>query len=109
MGKGDILFLYVNSGIVAVATVESDGFESHENLWPDKTYPYRFRIMISEKISSPQNFLISPARKLLYEAFGSGWGYKFMYSPRPIPGEIADQILRDIGFNLASRLNEQQG
>lgn len=109
VSKGDVLFLYVNSAIVAVAKVESSGFESNETIWVDKVYPFRYQISVCEIIKSPQNFLTTPSRDLLYSSFGSGWGYKFMYSPRPIPGNIADQILNDLGFRAAQLLNKQQG
>ena len=94
IADGDCLFMYVNSQIHALVKVVGNSFQSSERVWPNKLYPFRLKIEVLEIFSPPLDFLSSPCRDDLYEEFGKGWGYQFLYSPKPIPKKSVAKLLK---------------
>lgn len=96
--KGSNVFLHCDGQILAVAKVSSDYFFSNQKIWEDKVYPHRFRISDIVMLKTPIKLVNGIYNVELRKRYGTGWAYKFLFSPKPLPEDISNQILSEIGF-----------
>ena len=90
---GATVFLHCNGLIWGSAKVSSDYFSSSAPLWDDKLYPHRFRISDVKLASEPVELCDGVINVQLRKQYGTGWAYKFIFSPKPLPNDIADLII----------------
>jgi hypothetical protein len=93
---GATIFLHCDAKIWATARVEGDYFYSENRIWPDKVYPHRFKIAILKFAKQPVALSDGVINTKFRERFGAGWAYRFIFSPKPIPADIAQLILKRI-------------
>ena len=106
LAKGSIIFLHCESKIWAIAKVSSDYFFNSEPIWQDKTYPHRFHISDVEILNEPVELTNGVYNVELRKRFGTGWAYKFLFSPKPLPTDIAETLLKDLKLQIARRPNQ---
>lgn len=87
------IFLHCNAMIWGIAKISSSYFYSEEKIWEDKIYPHRFKISNIELFSQPIPLSDGIINKAFREQFGTGWAYKFIFTPKPVPSDIAALIL----------------
>jgi hypothetical protein len=87
------IFLHCKAMIWGCAKVSSDYFYSETELWEDKTYPHRFKISDIKLLDNPIPLSDGTINKAFKEQYGTGWAYKFIFTPKPVPKEIASLIL----------------
>lgn len=92
--RNSTIFLHCNSMIWGTATVSSDYFYSEEKIWDDKIYPHRFNISKPQLLKDPVPLSDGVINKAFREQFGSGWAYRFIFSPKPIPANIVSLITK---------------
>ncbi len=89
---GNIALLHWKGYIWGYASISSKYFFSEEPIWKDKLYPHRFCIsnlfLTKEPFSLSNGIYNSELRK----AHGTGWAYKFIFSPKPLPKNIGEDI-----------------
>ena len=93
---GATVFLHCNGMIWATAKVDSDYFFSEIQTWTDKIYPHRFKIADIKFAKSPVQLSDGVINAKFREGFGSGWAYRFIFSPKPVPPDIAQLINNSI-------------
>lgn len=89
---GATIFLHCDAKIWAVAKVEGDYFFSESRIWPDKTYPHRFKISLLKFAKRPILLSDGVINIKFRERYGAGWAYRFIFSPKPVPEDIAQII-----------------
>lgn len=94
------IFLHCNAMIWGTATVESNYFYSEAKIWDDKTYPHRFKISNVRMLKEPIPLSDGKINKAFRDQFGSGWAYKFIFSPKPVPADIARLILASMNTKI---------
>lgn len=87
------IFLHCNAMIWGLAKVSSDYFYSDVKIWEDKIYPHRFKISNISLFNQPIPLSDGIINKAFRDQFGTGWAYKFIFTPKPIPSDIATLIL----------------
>lgn len=95
--KGSIVFFHCSGQVWGKAKVVSEAITNHEPIWGDKVYPYRFRIDQVSMLESPYGLSGSKEASILREEFGSGWAYKFIFVPKPLPVEVGQLLLTKFG------------
>jgi len=93
---GATVFLHCDAKIWAVAKVEGDYFFSETRIWPDKIYPHRFKVSLLKFVKHPIELSDGVINAKFRERFGAGWAYRFLFSPKPIPTDIAQIIAKRI-------------
>jgi hypothetical protein len=88
---GDKIFLYCSSTVYGIGTV-GDQYVSDLKLWKDSLYPYRAKLKNLYYFDGGFDFTGSEFRDQLYEEFGRGWGYKFLYNHRELPEELGKNL-----------------
>lgn len=86
------LFLHCKSQIWGIARVTSKYIYSEQLIWNDRLYPHRFKIEPVFLTNDPLNLISANVNLELRKRFGSAWAYKFIFSPMPLPSDIADLI-----------------
>ncbi|MCC6278727.1 MAG: hypothetical protein IT289_12495 [Oligoflexia bacterium] len=89
---GSVVFLHCVGMIWATAKVESEYFYSEEEIWSDKKYPHRFKITITKFVKAPVLLSDGNINTKIREQYGRGWAYRFIFSPKPLPLDIAQLI-----------------
>lgn len=93
---GATVFLHCEARIWGIANVTGPYFFSEIPIWSDKTYPHRFKIELLKVLSDPIELSDGIINAEFRKSFGSGWAYRFIFSPKPIPDGIAKLILEKI-------------
>jgi len=96
LSNNPTIFLHCNAMIWGTAAVASNYFYSEEKIWEDKTYPHRFKISNVKMLNEPIPLCDGKINKAFRDQFGSGWAYKFIFSPKPLPVDITRLILCSI-------------
>ena len=90
------IFLHCDKKIWATAQIQDDYFFSEEIIWKDKIYPQRFKIhnckMLKTAIELNDGVINAEFRKIS----GPSWAYRYLFSPKEIPNNIANLILEKI-------------
>lgn len=94
--KGSTIFLYCESQILGQAKVSSDYFHDQTPIWEDKVYPHRFRIEQIQIFERPVSLVNGVYNQELRKRYGTGWAYKFIFSPKPLPEDVAKQISAEL-------------
>lgn len=102
LSLGDVVLFYLNSSIFAKAEITSQSFTSAENVWPDNSYPFRYKIGNITKFQIPFRFIGTEAHRLIRNEFGTGWGYKFLYFPKELPDATAKVLMDEIEVHVNS-------
>ena len=89
---GATVFLHCNGMIWATARVNSGYFFSENRIWSDKIYPHRFKISLIKFAKIPIKLSDGTINVKFRERFGAGWAYRFIFSPKPVPPDIAQLI-----------------
>ena len=95
MSKGSTIFLHCESKIWATAQISSDYFFSESEIWTDKKYPHRFRIDGLRVLTQPIELTNGHYNVELRKRYGTGWAYSFLFSPKPIPNDIALELVSE--------------
>jgi predicted RNA-binding protein len=90
--NGSTIFLHCKSRIWATAEVTSDYFYSEEPIWKDKFYPHRFKFHNCKLLSVPVELSDGGINTAFRKTYGSAWAYRFLFSPKAIPQNIAKLI-----------------
>lgn len=93
--SGSVIFLHYNSYLWAKTKVSSDYFISKQTVWLDNLYPNRFQIDEIILTDDPVCLTNGIYNRRLREQFGVGWAYKFLFTPKPLPQEVALKIHSD--------------
>ena len=93
IASDSILFLHCKGSILATAHVSGPYQFSKSEIWTNKTYPHRFPVRISRFLSSPVQLCDGVLNVELKKRFGTGWAYKFLFSPKPVPADIGRKLL----------------
>lgn len=101
ISKGAQVFLHCNGKIWGKAKVCSEYFFDQTDIWQDKVYPHRYKITDIKLTSDPIELVNGYYNTSLRADYGTGWAYKFLFSPKPLP----DQIGSEIDSDLANRSN----
>ena len=104
--KGATIFLHCKSVLWGIGMVDSDYFYEEEEIWRDKTYPHRFSIKLCHLAKEPVTMCDGWYNVRLRESFGTGWAYKFIFAPKPLPGDIAADLHRDLAMQSAFSARE---
>lgn len=91
--NGAVIFLHCKGKIWATGQISSVYYFSDEPIWQDKTYPHRFNFQIRKILESPVTINDGTINVLLKKSYGVGWAFRFIFTPRPIPQNIAELIL----------------
>lgn len=94
--KDNIIFLHCRSVIWGSARVSSKYFYDENQIWPDKIYPHRFEIDDILLLYDPIVLSNGDYNVRLKERYGTGWAYKFIFSPKPLPDDIATDIHEEV-------------
>ena len=96
--KDSTVLLHCQGKIWAVTKVTSDCFEEKTPIWEDKLYPFRFKIKLNELLHPPVDIKEKGINDLMRNEYGRGWGFSFLFAPKPISSPIAQKII-DIVFS----------
>lgn len=99
--QGATVFLHCEAKIWGIAKVTGPYFFSEAPIWSDKTYPHRFKIELLKLLSDPVELSDGVINTEFRKSFGSGWAYRFIFSPKPVPNEIAKLILNKVNKGSA--------
>lgn len=89
---GSTIFLHCASKIWATAEISGDYFVSDSLIWADKTYPHRFKFKNCNLLSSPVELSDGVINSEFRKSYGTAWAYRFLFTPKPIPQNIAALI-----------------
>lgn len=101
---GATIFLHCNGRIWATAEVIDRYFYSEDVLWKDKLYPHRFKIHNCKLLASPVQLSDGVINSEFRKASGPSWAYRYLFSPKKIPEDIAKLInekiqpIKEIGY-----------
>lgn len=94
--QGATIFLHCDARIWGIAKVTGPYFFSETPIWSDKTYPHRYKIELLKLLSDPVELSDGVINAEFRKSFGSGWAYRFIFSPKPVPDGIAKLILEKV-------------
>jgi hypothetical protein len=94
--KGSIVFLHCRSLIWGIAKINSDYIYDEKIIWKDKVYPHRFRIEVLKMTTNPLSLVQEHYNDRFRESFGTGWAFKFIFAPKPLPASIGKDIYEDL-------------
>lgn len=100
--QGSTIFLHCEGMIWGTAKVVGPYFYSEIQIWFDKIYPSRFKIELQKILADPFELSDGIINAEFRKSFGSGWAYRFIFSPKPIPVDIAKLILEKVTKAKAS-------
>lgn len=89
---GATVFLHCAGRIWATAQVKESYFFSEEVLWKDKLYPHRYKIHKCKLLASPVELSDGTINLEFRKVSGPSWAYRYLFSPKEIPKEIAKLI-----------------
>lgn len=107
VSENSLIFLHCNAMVWGTARTVGSYFYSEENLWEDKVYPHRFKISNIQLLKNPIPLSDGIINKAFRESFGSGWAYRFIFTPKPLPAEIA-QLIMDSVFQNCSVISRNE-
>jgi predicted RNA-binding protein len=96
ISDGSVLFLHCEGKIWGTAQAVGNCYNSEQVLWEDKIYPKRFKIQNIKLAKAPISIKDGVINLKFRQSFGTAWAYKFIFSPKPIPTEIANLILNKL-------------
>jgi hypothetical protein len=94
--SGSKIFLHCGSQIWGLATVIGNYQYNQSKVWSNDLYPHRYNIKVDLLTLQPLHLSNGIYNVQLREQFGSGWAYKFIFSPRPLPGDVGEKIEKDL-------------
>lgn len=104
--KGATIFLHCESQIWGSAKIHSEYFRNDSKIWEDKVYPHRFLISEIKLTDDPVRLTNGIYNTELRSAYGTGWAYKFLFSPKPLPIEIGKKIDQDLNSRKTVEISD---
>jgi len=92
VSENSSIFLHCNGQIWGRAKPIGDYFSDNSIVWDNSIYPHRYKIKISFLTKDPLQMAEANINSEFRSRFGVGWAYKFIFSPKPIPEDIAATV-----------------
>lgn len=99
LNPGSTVFLHCIGQIWGTAKVTSPYRYSETEIWKDRVYPHRFSFEVDLLAAEPIELCDGIINVEFRKRFGTGWAYKFIFSPKPIPADLAQMILAQLKIN----------
>lgn len=93
---GATIFLHCGGLLWGTGEVQGSYFFSDDIIWSDKLYPHRYKFVLTKFLKEPVPLNDGIINTRLRRDFGAGWAYKFLFTPRPIPSDVAKMIVQRI-------------